>query len=184
VRYHLKNDAGKDLTFYHDGFARKKEPARFMNIDNVPNTYHSTAVRLVNRLKAGKCELCGATDRLVMHHVRKLKNFKGKSPLEKRMIARKWKTVALCDNCLNNLMRFYIFVPAVRLPSPPPKDSLLSTKFSLPPTKNSLPPTKFSLPPTKNSLLSAKFSLLATKDSLPPTKFSLLSTKFSLPRIS
>jgi group II intron reverse transcriptase/maturase len=105
VRYRLKSGATKDQIFYHDGFARKKEPMRFMNIDNVPNTYHSTATRLINRLKAGKCELCRATDKLVMHHVRKLKDLEGNSLLEKRMIARKRKTIALCGNCLNNLNR-------------------------------------------------------------------------------
>jgi hypothetical protein len=103
VRYRLKNGVSKDRTFYHDGFARKKEPTRYMNIDNVPKTYHPTATRLINRLKAGKCELCRTPDRLVMHHVRKLNDLKGETILEKRMIARKRKTIALCGNCLNNL---------------------------------------------------------------------------------
>jgi group II intron reverse transcriptase/maturase len=103
VRYRLKSGVTKDQTFYHDGFARKKEPLRYMKMDNVPNTYHSTATGLINRLKAGKCELCRTTDRLAMHHVRKLKDLKGETPLEKRMIARKRKTIALCGNCLNNL---------------------------------------------------------------------------------
>jgi hypothetical protein len=105
VRYRLKNGASKDLTFYHDGFARKKEPMRFMNIDNVPNTLHSTATRLINRLKKENCEFCGAADRLTMHHVRKLKDLKGNSPLEKCMITRKRKTIALCGNCLKNLIK-------------------------------------------------------------------------------
>lgn len=100
VRYRLKNGESKDLTFYHDGFARKKEPMRYMNIDNIPNTHYFSANSLINRLKKEKCEFCGATDRLAMHHVRKLNNLKGDSPLEKRMIARKRKTIALCGICL------------------------------------------------------------------------------------
>ena len=104
VRYRLKSGVIKDQTFYHDGFARNKEPMRFMNIDKVPNTYKFTATKLVNRLKAAKCEFCESTDKLVMHHVRKLKDLKGKTPLEMNMIARKRKTVALCGNCLNNLI--------------------------------------------------------------------------------
>jgi PhoPQ-activated pathogenicity-related protein len=63
----------KDRTFYHDGVARKNEPTRFANIDNVPNPYHFKATKLVNRLKAAKCEFCGAMDKLAMHHIRKLK---------------------------------------------------------------------------------------------------------------
>ena len=101
VRYRLKNGVTKDLTFYHDGF-RKKDPARYMNIDNLPDMYRFTATRLINRLKAEKCEMCGAVGKLVMHHVRKLKDLKGKTPLEKRMIARKRKTIALCGNCLKS----------------------------------------------------------------------------------
>ena len=42
---------------------------------------------LIDRLKAQKCELCGATDNLVMHHVRKLGELKGKENWEKLMIA-------------------------------------------------------------------------------------------------
>ncbi|GHT30138.1 maturase [Bacteroidia bacterium] len=104
VRYRLKSGEIKDRTFYHDGFAKKNEPTRFANIDNVPNPYHFKATKLVNRLKAAKCEFCGATDKLAMHHIRKLKDLKGLTPLEKNMIARKRKTIALCGNCLNNLI--------------------------------------------------------------------------------
>ena len=39
--------------------------------------------KLIDRLKAQKCELCGATDNLVMHHVRKLGELKGKENWEK-----------------------------------------------------------------------------------------------------
>jgi len=101
VRYQLKNGTVKDLTFYHDGF-RKKDPVRYMDIDNlpVPNKHYIIVTSLVNRLKAEKCEMCGAVGKLAMHHVRKLKDLKGKTPLEKRMIARKRKTIALCGNCL------------------------------------------------------------------------------------
>jgi group II intron reverse transcriptase/maturase len=102
VRYQLKSGVVKYLTFYHDGFA-KKEPVRSTNIDKLPDlTYHTATTSLINRLKAEKCELCGASEKLVMHHVRKLKDLKGKTPLEKRMIARKRKTIALCGNCLKS----------------------------------------------------------------------------------
>ena len=99
VRYQLKSGVVKDMTFYHDGF-KKKEPVRFVNIDNLPKImFHTATTSLVNRLKAEKCEMCGATGKLTMHHVRKLKDLKGKTPLEKRMIARKRKTIALCGSC-------------------------------------------------------------------------------------
>ena len=73
-----------------------------VHVDNEPKImYHTAITSLVDRLKADKCEMCGATGKLVMHHVRKLKDLKGKTPLEKRMIARKRKTIALCGNCHN-----------------------------------------------------------------------------------
>jgi len=43
--------------------------------------------------------LCGATDNLVMHHVRKLGELKGKENWEKLMIARRRKTMAACGSC-------------------------------------------------------------------------------------
>jgi len=100
VKYQLRNGTVKDLTFYHDGF-KKKNPMSYNNIDKLPNImYHTASSSLIDRLKAEKCEVCGATGKLVMHHVRKLKDLKGKTPLEKRMIARKRKTIALCGSCL------------------------------------------------------------------------------------
>lgn len=84
VRYYLKNGTTKDLTFYHGGF-KKKNPMNIKDLDNLPKfTYHPTNTSLIDRLKAEKCELCGAVDKLVMHHVRKLKIFKGKLPAKNK----------------------------------------------------------------------------------------------------
>lgn len=73
------------------------------DLDNLPKfTYHPTNTSLIDRLKAEKCELCGAVDKLVMHHVRKLKNLQGKTTCEKQMMARKRKTIAICGKCYKN----------------------------------------------------------------------------------
>ena len=45
------------------------------------------------------CENCGATDHLEMHHVRNLKDLKGKSDWEIKMISRNRKTLAVCSAC-------------------------------------------------------------------------------------
>lgn len=103
VRYYLKNGTAKNSTFYHDGF-KKKNPMKYMDLDNLPKfTYHATNTSLTDRLKAEKCELCGAVDKLVMHHVRKLKNLQGKTPCDKLMMARKRKTIAICSKCNKKL---------------------------------------------------------------------------------
>lgn len=60
----------------------------------------STRTTLESRLACGICELCGKTDvPLEMHHVNKLKNLKGKEFWELMMIAKKRKTIAVCEEC-------------------------------------------------------------------------------------
>ena len=98
VKY--ENKKGKVLSrkFYNDGFARKT--LTYNEVDLLPNTIQFTAgTSLIDRLRAGKCEFCGATEELEMHHVRKLKDLKGKQDWEKHMIARRRKTLAVCFNC-------------------------------------------------------------------------------------
>lgn len=101
VRYKLKSGAVKDLTFYHDGF-KMKSPVSYSDVDEFPKImYYTSTTSLIDRLKAEKCEWCGTAEKLEMHHVRRLKDLKGKSSWEKHMIARKRKTIALCENCHN-----------------------------------------------------------------------------------
>src|SRR6185437_1407946 len=97
VKY--ENKQGKILSrkFYNEGFARKamvNNPA-----DVLPHAGFTNTTSLVDRLKAQKCEYCGASEDLEMHHVRKLKDLKGKQDWEKHMIARRRKTLAVCFNC-------------------------------------------------------------------------------------
>jgi len=67
----------------------------------VKRGHHS---ELVQRLLAGYCELCGATENVEVHHVRAMKDlhqYPGRSKPEwvKRMIALKRKTMPLCRTC-------------------------------------------------------------------------------------
>lgn len=49
---------------------------------------------------AEKCEWCHKKDvELEIHHVKKLKDLKGKKRWEKRIIERNRKTIALCKKC-------------------------------------------------------------------------------------
>ena len=97
--YKLKNGTVKSRLFYHDGYKRK-DPMENINVDNLPNVVmYTVSTSLIDRLKAEKCELCGATDGLIMHHVRKLGELKGKQLWEKLMIARRRKTIAVCGSC-------------------------------------------------------------------------------------
>lgn len=53
------------------------------------------------RLKAHACELCGTTESACfeIHHVNKVKNLKGKEPWERAMIAKRRKTLVVCQEC-------------------------------------------------------------------------------------
>lgn len=86
--------------FYNEGFKRK-EFADVNFDDKLPDTFALTGGRngLIKRLQAQKCEYCGATENLEMHHVRKLKDLKGKENWEVKMIARNRKTLAVCSKC-------------------------------------------------------------------------------------
>jgi len=97
----VKNAKGKErvILFYNEGFKRKK--MSYEDCDCLPRgvVYYSRT-KLTDRLAACKCELCGKEGvPLEMHHVRKLKDLKGKKHWEVIMIARKRKTIAVCEEC-------------------------------------------------------------------------------------
>lgn len=85
--------------FYNEGFKTNKMPSQ-KNIDSQPNQMKYTArTSLEDRLLANKCEYCGEEQKCEVHHVRKLKDLKGKKKWEQYMIARKRKTLILCKSC-------------------------------------------------------------------------------------
>ena len=89
----------KSRTFYKTSFKRRTT-AFNGSCDIEPYSIADVSrTNLTDRLKAEKCELCGATGKLIMHHVRNLKDLKGKESWERLMSARKRKTIALCPSC-------------------------------------------------------------------------------------
>ena len=98
VKYEQKG-AIKSRTFYKTSFKRRTT-AFNGSCDIEPYSIADVSLtNLTDRLKAEKCELCGATGKLIMHHVRNLKDLKGKESWERLMSARKRKTIALCPSC-------------------------------------------------------------------------------------
>ena len=99
VAYNDRKGERKLKLFYNAGFKRKTA-ALDGSCDAVPSTIMLTATTsLVDRLKARECEMCGSTDDLEMHHVRKLKDIARKQPWEILMHARRRKTMAVCQSC-------------------------------------------------------------------------------------
>ena len=77
--------------------------------DSAAQVYHGRN-ELVRRLLANECELCGSSDRINVHHVRKLKDIKKKyrgrsepPAWAKFMMARHRKTVVVCHQCHVNI---------------------------------------------------------------------------------
>lgn len=102
------NDAkGKEKyrVFYNEGF--KKRNAQFdVDYDKLPQTMYVPYPSLVERLKDGRCELCGKEGKVVMHHVRTLTKLKGNNEWEKLMLKRHRKTLVVCEDC-NSMIQNY-----------------------------------------------------------------------------
>ena len=99
VEYETKSGS-KEREFYHKGFNQKEE-ILFHDIDTLPE-YRSQhrPNSLAGRLKAGKCEMCGAqTKDIRMHHVKRLKDLTGKDDFEVIMMEKRRKYLALCSDC-------------------------------------------------------------------------------------
>jgi hypothetical protein len=77
----------------------------YEQIDQKPNTWKYRArTELGQRLAAHQCEWCGTQEGSIeVHHVRKLKDLKGKELWEIQMIARQRKTMVLCKQCHQEL---------------------------------------------------------------------------------
>ena len=98
VKYEQKGVI-KSRTFYKTSFKRRTT-AFNGSCDIEPYSIADVSrTNLTDRLKTEKCELCGATGKLIMHHVRNLKDLKGKESWKRLMSARRRKTIALCPSC-------------------------------------------------------------------------------------
>lgn len=98
IHYSNKKGELRTQTLYNKSFKRCK-PIVYEQLDDITTINYITSTSLIDRLKAQVCEKCGATENLEMHHVRKLKDLDGKGFLDKMMIARHRKTIAVCRNC-------------------------------------------------------------------------------------
>ena len=78
-----------------------KTPYKNNNFDTLVNTQmYCGRTELEQRIKACKCELCGKEDvKYHIHHVRKVKDLKGKELWERIMIERNRKTLVVCEEC-------------------------------------------------------------------------------------
>lgn len=98
IPYNDAKGKQKYRVFYNEGF--KKRNAQFdVDYDKLPQTMYVPYPSLVERLKDGRCELCGKEGKVVMHHVRTLTKLKGNNEWEKLMLKRHRKTLVVCEDC-------------------------------------------------------------------------------------
>lgn len=105
IPYNDAKGKQKYRVFYNEGF--KKRNAQFdVDYDKLPQTMYVPYPSLVERLKDGRCELCGKEGKVVMHHVRTLTKLKGNNEWEKLMLKRHRKTLVVCKDC-NSMIQNY-----------------------------------------------------------------------------
>ncbi len=105
IPYNDAEGKQKYRVFYNEGF--KKRNAQFdVDYDKLPQTMYVPYPSLVERLKDGRCELCGKEGKVVMHHVRTLTKLKGNNEREKLMLKRHRKTLVVCEDC-NSMIQNY-----------------------------------------------------------------------------
>ncbi|EEM56462.1 Group II intron-encoded protein LtrA [Bacillus thuringiensis serovar monterrey BGSC 4AJ1] len=99
VKYIVKGEE-KIRFLYNEGFKRKR-PVTEMKTDYLPTIMqYKGRTSLISRLEAQTCEICKTEEKpFEVHHVRKLKDLKGKKRWEQRMIARRRKTLVVCLKC-------------------------------------------------------------------------------------
>ena len=93
-----KGGETKYRVFYNEGYARKTD-CETAPSDNLPYMFKTPSLSLIERLTTKTCELCGKHGEVVMHHVRTLKELKGKNDWERKMLHMHRKTLVVCAEC-------------------------------------------------------------------------------------
>jgi hypothetical protein len=93
----------KPLVAWFGGIPLKRQKKAVL-IDRAPVLATTHGNELIRRLVAGCCELCGATNHLEVHHIRKLADLhrpgrKEKPAWVQLMAKRRRKTLVLCRPC-------------------------------------------------------------------------------------
>jgi len=99
------NKSGKQRReLYHDGFSKCRD-TKSPCVDTLPHYIKYSGLNsLANRLKRGVCEYCGTpTDKILMHHVKRLADLTGNTAWEQLMMTKRRKSLALCPVCNDKL---------------------------------------------------------------------------------
>lgn len=100
-------------------------------VDQQPQLYMTNRSELLQRVYADKCELCGSTERVEVHHVRKLADLeragrKEKPVWMKQMLMRRRKTLVVCRPCHEDIHAGRSTAPFRRKGTGEPRDAKVS----------------------------------------------------------
>lgn len=102
IKYKDKNNKERYILYYNQGFKQKKvDKSNKIDSVNSKGIYYRES-ELEKRMNANICEICGKDDKdaiYEVHHINKVKNLKGKDSWERIMIAKKRKTLIVCQDC-------------------------------------------------------------------------------------
>jgi hypothetical protein len=93
----------KPLMAYFGGVSLRVNKRDVLDDNRNCNIWNGRS-EVIKRLLAQECELCGATDKIEVHHIRKLADVKQKGRKERpewmlKMAARRRKTLVVCQEC-------------------------------------------------------------------------------------
>jgi hypothetical protein len=104
IQVTVNREGKKPLVATFGGFSMERK--QFTTVyDLIPNTYNAKNSRteIIQRLLADKCEICGKTGAIEVHHVKAIKNVMGpknaRTDWKRYMASRQRKTLAVCREC-------------------------------------------------------------------------------------
>lgn len=103
-----RDDGRKPLVAHWGGVSLARRTTRVVLKDDLPMIWRRRPTELVDRLRAGTCELCASTDDVEVHHVRRLQDLQTKKRAHqpewvKQMATRHRKTLIVCHTCHNSI---------------------------------------------------------------------------------
>jgi group II intron reverse transcriptase/maturase len=103
----LEREGKSPLTAVFGGLPLRRNPTAILK-DLPTFQYRPERSELSKRLLAEECEICGASERIEVHHIRKLADLQKEGRKEKplwahTMAARRRKTLVLCSTCHTDL---------------------------------------------------------------------------------
>ena len=102
IEVKVERDDKKPLVARFGGFSIKRKKVWKID-DQTPKPTNSGRTEIIQRLLADRCEICGSTEMVEVHHIRKLAEVKGTKnesvDWKKLMASRQRKTLVVCQKC-------------------------------------------------------------------------------------